>query len=150
MNCPNDTQPYMNRRAILRTASASVLAGTTVLTPVAAGDEDGEPKVVSVEPKRSRLAESRDDEYTVEHVGDGIVEIDVYVTVSDSCVEVEVDEITQTEDEDIVELQLVDGAATGELCLPATFERHYVIELEYESEDAVNDVAVQVSDGVSR
>lgn len=147
----------MNRRETLKATGASVLAGTALVSSVTASDrgkrnerrsgddgnenEDG-PTVVTAELERSD--EDKTDEYTVRY-NDELVEITGYVIASEPCRELEVDSISETEYGDVVDLELV--RSDSELCAQMITPLKYTVELEYEDEDEVTDVLVQMPDG---
>ncbi len=64
----------MNRRNALKATGASLLAGTALTTSATADTSDG-PRIVSVDSTTDSGNADGTDEYTVEHLGDGVVEI---------------------------------------------------------------------------
>lgn len=150
----------MNRRDAITAAGASILAGATLTTSAAADDQvTSSPRVGDVETKRveTRNAdEIKYDEYTVNYVGDGRVEITGYTVAPTSCYEVTVNDIHAAEYGDVVDLELVPekksprkkvtAATEDERCSSIEIVR-YSVELEYKDESLVPDVFVQIPDG---
>lgn len=151
----------MNRRDALKAAGASVFAGTALTTSGAADRREvprkdkrreREPptgdgvRVVAVETERTD--EDRTDEYSVDYKGDNRVEITGYTTASNPCHEIQVADIESTEYGDVVDLELVYTGA--EVCATVIADFRYTVELEYKSERLVDDVFVQIPDGLGR
>lgn len=149
----------MNRRDALKAAGASVFTGTALTTAGAAAEREVPRKrkrrerelptgdgvrVASLETEHTD--ESKTDEYTVDYKGDDRVEITGYTTASNPCHEVDVAALESTEYGDVIDLELVYTGA--EVCATVIADFRYTVELEYESEAAVDDVLVQIPDGV--
>ncbi|WP_408959063.1 hypothetical protein [Natrinema sp. 74] len=131
----------MNRRNALKATGASLLAGTALTTSAAADTGDG-PTVVSVESNTDSSGASEPDEYTVEYLGDGIVEITGVTVAPTPCHEAVVDNIYQSTYGDVVDLSLEAGSG---ICTTVLAELAYTVRLEYETE--ARDVFVSVPDG---
>ncbi|WP_339103910.1 hypothetical protein [Haloterrigena salinisoli] len=128
----------MQRRALLKTAGASLVAGAAITGTTAASDDD--PQTVSFEYISAEDAGVGPDEYRVESAGDHIVVITGSVEVpSVNCHRPEVAGVESTADEDVVQLKLV---SPNTVCLPAFSTVGFRIELEHV--DDPRDVGLEV------
>ncbi|RQG99945.1 hypothetical protein [Natrarchaeobius oligotrophus] len=126
----------MKRRTALGAIGASIVAGTA-LTGTTSADEDG-PRLVSLESETDAGGSGEGNEYAVEYVGEGTVEVTGSTTVPRPCYEAEVVGIEATEFGDVVRLRPV---RTDDLCPDVVSRLSFHVELEYSGE--TNDVFLE-------
>jgi len=131
----------MNRRNALKATGASLLAGTALTTSATADTSDG-PTVVSVESNTDYSSADGNDEYTVEYLGDGVVEITGYTVAPTPCHGIAVDGVYRSKYGDVVDLSL---EASSGVCMTVLAGLTYTVRLEYAAE--ARDVFVSVPDG---
>lgn len=129
----------MNRRKALTATGASLLAGTALTTSAAASD-DG--PAVEIRSETDTSDTDGNDEYSVEYLGDGAVEITGYTVAPTPCHEAVVEDIFRSKYGDVVDLSLESGSG---MCTDAIAGLDYTVRLQYDGE--APDVFVSVPDG---
>ncbi|MDS0474227.1 hypothetical protein [Natrinema sp. 1APR25-10V2] len=111
------------------------------MTTSATADISDGPRIVSVDSTTNSGNADGTDEYTVEYLGDGVVEINGYTVAPTPCHEVAVDGIHRSKYGDVVDLSLESGSG---FCMTVLAGLTYTVRLEYATEP--RDVLVSVPD----